>query len=114
MGATSVSGKGLGVGRGKGPKNGRTEYVPLLTPHIVTAGYCTTSGAGTVTVTFPAPLVGAASNYVVIATPAAGSTAARVTTTTDSDGNFSAFTLTGAVSTAHGYMVSTAGMPFVE
>lgn len=114
MGATSVSGKGLGVGKGKGPKNGRTQYVPFLSPHIVTAGYCTTSGAGTITVTFPAPLVGAASSYVVIATPATGSTAPHVATTNDSDGNFASFTLTGANSTVHGYMVSTAGMPFVE
>ena len=114
MGATSVSGKGLGVGRGKGPKNGRTEYVPLLTPHIVTAGHCTTSSGGTITVTFSAPLVGSASNYVVVATPATGSTAASIAKTTDSDGNFSAFTLTGAVSTVHGYMVSSAGMPFIE
>jgi hypothetical protein len=114
MGATSVTGKGIGVGRGKGPKNNRTEFVPLLSPHVVTAGHCTTSGGGTVTVTFTTPLVGAAANYAVVASAASGTTSHSIAKTTNSDGNFSAFTLTGANSTAHSYIISTVGVPFVE
>ncbi len=114
MGATSVTGKGLGVGKGKGPKNNRTEFVPLLSPHVVTAGHCTTSDGGIVTVTFTSPLSGNANNYVVVVSAASGTTSHSIAKTTNSDGNFSAFTLTGATSTVHSYIVSTAGVPFVE
>lgn len=114
MGATSVSGKGLGVGRGKGPKNNRTEFVPLLSPHVVTAGHCTTSGGGTVTVTFPTPLSGAATSYAVVATAATGTTSHSIAKTTNSDGNFSSFVLTGANSTAHSYIVVNTGVAFIE
>lgn len=113
MGATSVTGKGIGVGRGKGPKNNRTEFVPLLSPHVVTAGHCTTSGT-TVTVTFPTPLPGSATNYAVVATAATGTTSHSIAKTTNSDGNFSSFVLTGANNTAHSYIVVKTGVAFVE
>lgn len=114
MAATSVTGVGLGVGKGKSAKNGRTMSVPILTPHVITAGHATTSGSGTVTVTFPAPLTGSNVNYAVVVTPASGTTVARVSKTDNSDSNFSSFTITGANSTAHSYIVVSTGVPFVE
>lgn len=114
MAATSVTGVGLGIGKSKGPKNGRTVSVPMLSPHVITAGHATTSGGGTVTVTFPTALSGSNVNYAVMATPGAGSTAPRVTKTDDSNGNFASFTITGANSTAHSYVVISVGVPFIE
>lgn len=67
MGATSVTGKGLGAARTqKGPGNGRDYWVPQVNPHVVAAGTATLA-AGTVNVKFPAVLADA--NYVVMVTP---------------------------------------------
>ena len=103
MGATSVTGVGQGAAYGnKGPHNGRDQYVPLLSPHVVAAGFADLSGT-TLTVTFPTPLPGsgAASNtgkYVVILTSCeASTTPAQVTTlTNNSDGDFASFEITNA------------------
>jgi hypothetical protein len=39
MGATSVTGKGVGAAEpNKGPNNGRNNYVSLLDPHVVFSG----------------------------------------------------------------------------
>lgn len=69
MGATSVTGKGLGAARTqKGPGNGRDFWVPQVNPHIIAAGVATLAN-GTVAVVFPAALDDA--NYVVMLTPKA-------------------------------------------
>lgn len=114
MGASSVTGVGQGAAySNKGNRNGRDCYVPLASPHVVTAGMATTSSGGTVTVTFPTALTGSHATYAVVVTAATGTTSCSVAKTNDGDGNFSYFVITGAVSTAHNYVVVTAGVPFV-
>lgn len=105
MAGTSVTGKGKGAAQHKGPKNGRDTFVPLLSPHVVAAGLVTLS-SGVATVTFPAALSGAGSDYAVILTPqAATTTAPRVTGKTDnSDGDFSSFDVAGA-NVSHAWVV---------
>jgi hypothetical protein len=107
MGATSVTGVGQGAAWGnKGPHNGRDQYVPLLSPHVVIAGTVTVAG-GTTAVVFPAALPGAPTNYAVVATAASGSTA--ITITKAGSTTFTGFTITGA-NVAHDYIVVTAGL----
>lgn len=114
MGATSVTGVGQGAAySNKGNRNGRDCYVPLASPHVVTAGIVTTSDGGTVTVTFPTPLTGGHAKYAVIVTAATGTTSCSVAKTNDSNDDFSYFVITGAVSTVHNYIVVTTGVPFV-
>lgn len=110
MGATSVTGKGKGAGyANKGPHNGRDVYVPLLSPHVVAAGFVTLSG-GVATVTLPTALTGSNAGYGVILTPqAATTTVARVTSkTNDADGNFSAFAVAGD-NIAHAWVIVKTG-----
>ena len=114
MGATSVTGVGHGSAHNnKGPHNGRNVYVPLLSPHVVTAGMITLDGT-TGVVTFPEPLAGSHANYAVIVTPATGSTAPAVAKHNDSDTNFDYFTITGGSGVVHNYAVITCGQPFVD
>ncbi len=112
MGATSSQGVGNGAGyANKGPQNGRNQYVPLVSPHIVLAGKVTLAG-GTATVVFPEALTGAGTDYAVIVTPRSGSTAPAVTTRNDnSDGNFISFVVTGG-NVAHDYIVVKHGLGF--
>jgi hypothetical protein len=112
MSATSVTGKGLGAAKHKGPKNGRNNFVPLLSPRVITAGVVTLSG-GTATVTFPAPLTGDHTKYAVVVTAASGSTLPVVAKTNNSDSNFVSFTITGG-NVVHNYIVVSTGVPFVE
>jgi len=94
MGATSVTGAGLGAaGSSKGPHNGRDYFVPKSTPHVVSAGNVTLSG-GAATVTFPTPLTGSKTLYGVLLTPSSAN-AAGVTTKTDVSGNFASFVIAG-------------------
>jgi hypothetical protein len=106
MGATSVTGTGKGAAfNNKGPHNGRDQFVPLLSPHVVVAGTVTLAN-GTATVTFPVALAGAPANYVVIATGTTGATTVAVTKTGST--TFVSFTIAGA-NVAHDYMVCTVG-----
>ncbi len=98
MGASSVTGVS-GVGSAeklgmKGPGNGRNQYVPLVSPHVVAAGSVTCS-SNVATVVFPTPLAKAASNYVVMLTSfdASGANASEVVVTakTDVSGVFASF-----------------------
>ena len=103
MGATSVTGVGPGAAEGnKGPGNGRDQFVPLLTPHVVAAGTVTMAGE-TATVTFPTPLTGSETGYVVIATVEANAGAAHeiaISAKTDNaDDDFASFTVVGVGST---------------
>lgn len=110
MGATSVTGKGKGAGyANKGPHNGRDVYVPLLSPHVVAAGFVTLA-SGVATVTLPTALNGSNAGYAVILTPqAATTTAPRVTAkTNDADGNFASFAVAGA-DVAHAWVIVKTG-----
>ena len=95
MGATSVTGVGPGAADGnKGPGNGRDQFVPLLTPHVVAAGTVVLA-AGAATVTFPTPLDGSETNYAVMLTPEATNLASVSAKTDDSDGDFASFAIAG-------------------
>jgi hypothetical protein len=78
MGASSVTGVGLGSATNsglKGPSNGRNFFVPQLCPHVVMAGevvtaHATDQYAGQATVYFPeGPLPKSETEYVVMLTP---------------------------------------------
>ena len=73
MGATSVTGQGVGIANEeKGPGNGRNYFVPEATPHVVAAGSDTLdSRTSTIRVTFPNPLPEEAAKYAVIIMPTA-------------------------------------------
>jgi len=111
MGATSVTGVGLGAAYGnKGPHNGRDVYAPLLSPHVVCTGLAALSGT-TLTVTFPVALAGGAEKYVVLLTSAeASTTPAQVTALTDADGDFVSFQITNASGKDTFWMVATRGV----
>jgi hypothetical protein len=95
MGATSVTGVGPGAADGnKGPGNGRDQFVPLLTPHVVAAGTVVLAG-GVATVTFPTPLDGSEVNYSVMLTPEAANLASVSAKTDNSDGDFASFAVAG-------------------
>lgn len=110
MGATSVTGVGPGSSEGlhKGPGNGRNLFVPLQTPHVVCAGTVVLS-AGAATVTFPTPLGGSETGYVVMLTPEASNLAHVSAKTDDSDGNFASFSITGNTTNHVMWMVVKAG-----
>jgi hypothetical protein len=75
MGATSVTGKGVGIANNeKGPGNNRNYFVPEITPHVVAAGSDTLSSS-TKRIYFPHALAGASTEYAVIITPTASITA---------------------------------------
>lgn len=99
MSATSVTGVGRGMaGNLKGPGNGRNYFVPQVTPHVVAAGQVTLA-TNVATVTFPAPLEGSETNYVVMLTVSAAAGAGHevaVSAKTDSGGNFVSFAIQGA------------------
>jgi hypothetical protein len=95
MGATSVTGVGPGAADGnKGPGNGRDQFVPLLTPHVVAAGTVALV-AGAATVTFPTALDGSETGYAVILTPEATNLASVSAKTDNSDGDFESFAIAG-------------------
>jgi hypothetical protein len=100
MGASSVTGTGNGIGRNKGPRNGRNTFVPALGANVVTAGHCMTNGGGGATIQFPTPLQGGFMNYSITALAATGSTPN--------------ITIIGAPNTFHHYAVIKVGVPFKE
>ena len=69
MGATSVTGQGVGIANEeKGPGNGRNYFVPEATPHVVAAGTATLNGT-LISVTFPHVLAESKTAYAVAVTP---------------------------------------------
>ena len=114
MTATSATGVGHGSSNGgKGPKNGRSVFVPLTSPHVVWAGSGTTA-SNVVTITFPAALTGDKSLYSVHAMATASSTTVPyVVKHNDSNGNFDSFVLHGAGAVAYDIVVTLNGTPFV-
>lgn len=98
MGASSVtgvSGSGSAENAGqKGPGNGRNQYVPLVSPHVVAAGTVTCS-SNVATVTFGDALAGAPSKYVVLLTPVDSAVNATETVVTAKAGSttFTSFSI---------------------
>lgn len=111
MGATSVTGKGIGAAyNNKGPHNGRDVYVPLVSPHVVAAGHATTAGGGTVTVTFPTALPNAPTSYAVVVTAAdTGATTVGQVTTKSGSTTFTSFVITGHASKQYAWVVVSTG-----
>lgn len=110
MGATSVTGKGLGsaVGSQKGPKHLTIGAEKVIGPRVVYAGNHTLSGTG-LTIELPA-LAGDAGDYVVFANDtdaaAAAATAASLAITSDA----TTLTLIGASGSTVAVMVVKAGL----
>ena len=74
MGATSVTGKGLGAAvNQKGPGNSRDFFVPAVNPHIMAAGKVTLDGGGDKTVVFGG--VDAATEHYIVNASSANATA---------------------------------------
>lgn len=97
MAAASVTGTGVGSANGA---NKGSEYMTLGVGHLigtrVVAAGRKTLAAGVGTVTFPVPLTGSQSNYVVMTQAFNSTTEARATAVTDdADSNFASFTLAG-------------------
>ncbi len=111
MGATTVTGAGVGAAHGgvKGPGNGRNLFVPQITPHIVIANTATLA-AGTATVTFPSVLAGGAAGHVIMLTPPTGNVASYGTLTDDADGNFESFIITGDSTDVIHYAIMSVGL----
>ena len=111
MGATSVTGKGIGAAyNNKGPHNGRDVYVPLVSPHVVAAGHATTAGGGTIAVVFPTALPNAPTSYAVIVTAAdTGATTTGYVSAKAGSTTFTGFTITGHASKIYAWVVVTVG-----
>jgi hypothetical protein len=77
MGATSVTGVGVGVANNqKGPGNNRDYFVPRNGPHVIAGGVVTTA-ANVATVTLPEHVDLPAASYVVILQTLDAAAAAR-------------------------------------
>ena len=113
MGATSVTGVGPGAADGnKGPGNGREQFVPLLTPHVVAAGTATLPGViSIVTVTFPNVLAASETEYAVIVTGEGTNNTFISAKTDDANSLFASFEITGNATQDVGWMVVSNGTP---
>jgi hypothetical protein len=97
MGATSVTGVGVGVANNqKGPGNNRDYFAPRNSPHVIAAGTVTTALTAA-TVTLPDHVDLPAASYVVLLTTVDAAAIARgvsVTVKTDNAaGLFTSFTI---------------------
>jgi len=113
MGATSVTGVGPGsaMPNMRGPGNNRNIHNDLLGAYTVAAGTMVLA-AGVGTVTFPNPLSGSESGYVVHLTSGSSATATWVTAKNDdSDDNFESFEIAGASTDSIMWVVHQAGLP---
>jgi hypothetical protein len=112
MGASSVtgiSGPGSAEGLNKGPGNGRNQYVPLVSPHVIAAGTVTLS-SNTAVVELPKPAAQPASGYAILVT---GSTAAAYITGSSNDattGGLTNFTIHGGSTDSVSYAIVQAGV----
>ena len=109
MGASSVTGKGLGAADHgvKGPHNGRNHFLASISPHVVAAGSVALA-TGAATVTFPAALENGKANYVVMAT-ALSANGASVSSMTNVSGQFASFDLAGTGTDTVMWVVCTVG-----
>jgi hypothetical protein len=97
MGATSVTGVGVGVANNqKGPGNNRDYFAPRNGPHVIAAGTVTTALTAA-TVTLPDHVDLPAANYVVLLTTVDAAAAARgvsvTVKTNNAAGLFTSFTI---------------------
>ena len=109
MGASSVTGTGQGSSTpNRGPQNGRSQYVPLVTSHIVTCGAITLSG-GAGTYVFPSPLADAPAKFVVMLCPVNSAVNANETVLVSKAGSttFTGFTVAGTGSQVVQFLVAT-------
>lgn len=113
MGASSVTGVGLGAAEKlgiKGPGNLRNEFVPQVCPHVVAAGTGLIK-TNACAVAFPEPLALSKTHYVVMWSSEAATLASPYVTKNDTDSKFSDFVITGtaADNTVIDWIVVTAG-----
>jgi hypothetical protein len=108
---TGISGPGSAENQGmKGPGNGRNQYAPLVSPHVISANTVTLA-AGTATITLPAPYLGDHSKYLVFVTVRGAATAVSVSAkTNDASGNFNSFTITGTGTQVVDWMIVNRGV----
>jgi hypothetical protein len=111
MGASSVtgiSGHGSAEAAGmKGPGNGRNQYVPLVSPHIIAAGNVVLA-SGSAVVSLPSAAAMPAASYAILATGTAA--AARVSAVSNNgSGNLAYFTITGTGTDSVAYAVVLTG-----
>lgn len=108
MGASSVtgvSGPGSVMGKQKGSDHMSLGVDKLVGTRVVAAGRVTLA-SGVATVTFPKPLSGSQSNYVVIPHAYNSTTVARATALTDdASSNFTSFALAGGTTDVVHYIV---------
>lgn len=101
MSGTSVTGVGNGdAGINRGPGNNRSQYCPLVDPHIVWQGQASLVG-GVATVSFPSSIVAPAENLSVIIS----GKALAVSKIVDATGNMTGFTAIGYYVTSFDYVV---------
>jgi hypothetical protein len=111
MGATSVTGTGLGSAEKlqKGSERMRLGAEKIIGPRVVYAGVATTDGSGDVTVKLP-ELTGVSSDYIAVVTEtgvaAAGACAVSLTIATGS----TTLVLKGPASTACNILVIKKGL----
>lgn len=107
MAATSTTGIGQGAAvNQKGPSNGRNQYVPLVSPHVVIADRVTLA-EGVASVVLPAGL-GAASRYIVVAT--ANTETAIGVTKTETSGSLTGLSFAGTGTDVVEFAVITVGI----
>lgn len=111
MGATSVTGKGLGSAdkRQKGSEHLRIGSEKIIGPRVVYAGAITLDSSGDGTVVLPL-LAGSASNYVVQVTHRDTTTPAAIAATLAFSSNASTVTVKGAASDGVYVTVMKAGL----
>lgn len=107
MGATSVTGVGMGMAYNqKGPGNKRDQFVPMVCPHVVAAGTVTTAG-NVATVTLPDHLDLPANRYIVMLTTEDAAAAARgVAVTAKTNNGSGLFTSFAIISEAAAQVVA--------
>lgn len=109
MGATSVTGKGPGAAKNlKGPFNERNWFVPEVNPHVVIAGNDNLV-AGALTITFPNPLTGSGTNYIVTVNAMNGQATWVSAKTDNADGDFVSFSVMGTSTPVVQWTVVKAG-----
>lgn len=117
MTASTVTGRGFGGvdGNNKGSERMTLGVQHLIGPRVIAAGNVTITSSTTVTVTFPQPLDGPASDYVIMVTGVtvgveAGDDEGYISTKTDdANSEFASFVITGTNAKAYQWVVIKVG-----
>ncbi len=111
MGATSVTGVGLGSAdkRQKGSEHMRLGAEKIIGPRVVYAGVHTLDGSGDLTVKLPL-LAGAATDYIVMITDATAAAATACAATIAISGGVTTLTLKGTAAQASYVMIVKKGL----